>query len=348
MNLLEKIKILRCIKQIFKILEEPSFYPNDKRKNYLTRLFDQFTWGLKYHSINENYNFYGMDIKGSRQDFLDLKIFNKTRDKMIGVRDNEKEYNHTVLVTNKYVFYHYLNSLNIPTPNCLAVNIHGNMMFLNGVTKESDIFNGKNVFAKILECDKGFGVKCLESYDDFKKLKQLWKNENYLLQEAIEQHEELSRLYDKSINTIRIVTVYYNNDAHFFSSAFRCGSKISGVVDNISQGGFCIGINEDGTLKSPAFNEQRYGGPTSEIHPDSGTVFGEIKIPFYKEAIDITCELHRHLYGMGALGWDVAITPNGPIIIEGNEYWYGALNIKFDEDFKEKWMQLCKVNNITV
>lgn len=101
------MKILRCIKQVLEIVNEPSCYPEMKRKSYLMRIYDQLLWGLKYRAINVEYNFYGMDIEGLRQDYLDKKTFERTRDKINGLRHNKKGYNHAILLADKYVFYNF-------------------------------------------------------------------------------------------------------------------------------------------------------------------------------------------------------------------------------------------------
>lgn len=75
-----------------------------------------------------------------------------------------------------------------------------------------------------------------------------------------------------------------------------------------------------------------YGGKVIHEHPDSGFTFEGFKVPYFKEA----CE--EVLKGVKVIpdrfiGWDVAITPNGPVIIEANngphlpsvEMGYGGL-----------------------
>ena len=46
-----------------------------------------------------------------------------------------------------------------------------------------------------------------------------------------------------------------------------------------------------------------------------------IQIPFFKEAVEMAKELHSKLYRIHSVGWDIAITQEGPIFIEGNSRW---------------------------
>ena len=90
------------------------------------------------------------------------------------------------------------------------------------------------------------------------------------------------------------------------------------VIDNASSGGFFVGVNiDEGTLKDTGHYLSQYGGAKIKKHPDSGFIFEGFKVPYFKEA----CE--EVLKGIMVIpnrfiGWDVAITPNGPIIVEAN------------------------------
>ena len=77
---------------------------------------------------------------------------------------------------------------------------------------------------------------------------------------------------------------------------------------------------EKGKLMEIGFLKPRYGTSTKE-HPDTHVVFKDFEVPYYKEAEKMAVELHKRLYRCHSVGWDIAITPNGPIFIEGNSRW---------------------------
>ena len=56
-------------------------------------------------------------------------------------------------------------------------------------------------------------------------------------------------------------------------------------------------------------------------HPDNSIVFEGFEIPFFKEAVEMSKDLHSKLYRVHSIGWDIAITQNGPVFIEGNSLW---------------------------
>ena len=66
---------------------------------------------------------------------------------------------------------------------------------------------------------------------------------------------------------------------------------------------------------------RRGSGPSQEMleqHPVSGAVFSELQIPHWDEVLRITSEAHSMLPKFGVIGWDIAITDDGPLIIESN------------------------------
>lgn len=45
---------------------------------------------------------------------------------------------------------------------------------------------------------------------------------------------------------------------------------------------------------------------------------------------------HKSLYGIHSIGWDVAITDQGPVLIEGNDNWEISI-IQIDRGLKKEW-----------
>jgi hypothetical protein len=55
-----------------------------------------------------------------------------------------------------------------------------------------------------------------------------------------------------------------------------------------------------------------------EKHPQTNTVFKDYQLPCYKESIEMVKSLHQLFQNFFMIGWDIGITPEGPIVIEGN------------------------------
>ena len=94
-------------------------------------------------------------------------------------------------------------------------------------------------------------------------------------------------------------------------------------------------------LKDIGFYKPPFG-LKSDHHPDSGVYFSGFKIPMYKEAVELVVKAHKALYGIHSIGWDVAFTIDGPILIEGNDNWAISLMQACDRPLKTEWEAACK------
>ena len=59
-----------------------------------------------------------------------------------------------------------------------------------------------------------------------------------------------------------------------------------------------------------------------EAHPDTGHGFEGFVMPQWQECVALVSRAHRDVFGRFAtLGWDVVITPGGPLLLEANSGW---------------------------
>ena len=151
-------------------------------------------------------------------------------------------------------------------------------------------------------------------YFTLSELKNHYKG-NFIIQEKLKQNDFLNEIYPFSLNTIRIMTLRMNNEVNILSSIIRFGTNNS-VVDNVSSGGICFGVNSSGNF-SPfglAYNFEKVF-----THPNSGFRFEDNKFPFFSSVKDLAINLHNYLYHYNLVSWDLAIDDqNRPRFIEYN------------------------------
>lgn len=318
------------------ILKEKTYYPEKERKDFLKRYTENLIWIMKYVELNRFYNLYGFDVKSEikQNDYIDYKSFMNERNRRNGLYNS---YNYVVLLRDKFLFERYLGSFGIKTAHTIAVIENGEFkdLQLNKINSE-DIFK-KHVFIKNIDGECANGVYSIPNYDCYLKNKKNFKNGRFIIQEKLCQHEGLSKLYDKSINTIRIVTINKNEKIDILAAGLRVGTNKSGSVDNWAAGGLYIEIDKDGKLTKNGFAKPIYGGK-KEIHPDSKIKFEGYPIPMYEKVKELVINAHQTMYGINSIGWDVAITPDGPCLIEGNDNWEVSL-MQVNRGLKEKWRQ---------
>lgn len=138
---------------------------------------------------------------------------------------------------------------------------------------------------------------------------------NYLLQEKIKNSKSLSTLYNKSINTFRIMTYVWNNKICHCPVILRIGQG-GNFVDNAHAGGMFIGIKDNGSFCDTAYTEfqSRY-----DKHPDSGIEFKGYKIPQVKDVIENAKILHAKIPQIGIISWDFTLNEKDEtVLIEMN------------------------------
>lgn len=183
----------------------------------------------------------------------------------------------------------------------------------------NDFFkDNKTFFAKPVSDFGGHGVERItipDGTDVSELVSKLKANRQYLIEQQIQQHAEMNKLCDKSVNTLRIVTLTADGITHVPYVLLRMGNGDSNV-DNISSGGLYTLVSNTGTLEFPAFCDKT--GKYYTEHPYSGTVFKGFTIPYFEDALDLCRQAAKVEPRLGYIGWDVAITADRPVLIEGN------------------------------
>ena len=176
-------------------------------------------------------------------------------------------------------------------------------------------------FAKITDAFGGLGVKAVtvpETDEDRKKLFSGLREEHYgLAEEEIRQHSAMSSLCSRSVNTLRMTTLIGKDGApHLMYVLIRIG-RGNADVDNITSGGMYSQIDiEEGVIRAPAFCDKT--GDVYYKHPVSGTEIVGFRIPYFEEAKALVLKAALKVPEVRYVGWDVAITENGPVFVEGN------------------------------
>ena len=173
-----------------------------------------------------------------------------------------------------------------------------------------------SIIVKPIDATGGKGVEKFSfvNDDDAKQLyNTLIEHKQLLVEECIKQHKEMSKLYDKSVNTLRMFTFYKDGKSYFLQAVLKIGN--GGVVDNFSSGGMYTYVDDTGTVFVEAIDQ---ADNIYHNHPISNTQIVGFKIPSFNEAVDLVKECAKVVPEVSYIGWDVAISENGPVIVEGN------------------------------
>jgi len=167
-----------------------------------------------------------------------------------------------------------------------------------------------------MQCGKGIEKYTISEKTDIQKLyEKLKENGQILVEEVVKQSTALQTLFPNAVNTLRIVTARKDGKTTVLFRAIRIGNG-DNVVDNFNHGGMYSVINEKGMIEKPAIDKQ---GNVYETHPMTGTKIVGFQIPKFDEAIQMVKEASKKVEAVRLVGWDIAITENGPVMIEGNQ-----------------------------
>ena len=176
------------------------------------------------------------------------------------------------------------------------------------------------IFAKPAHgcCGKGIEKLTVADYPTPEAFLEYVKSKDLpVLEQVLPQHPEMARLHPQSVNTMRIVTDRVGDTVHIAYITLKLGVG-EGFCDNTGQGGIMVRVDpETGVILSDATDDY-YNIYVS--HPDTGVVFKGYQLPMVPEAVALAQEAAKVVPQITHVGWDVAITPDGPAIIEGNEY----------------------------
>lgn len=164
----------------------------------------------------------------------------------------------------------------------------------------------------------GKGVEKLAAAD-FSSLEDMYRQLRQkgigVVEDVIVQHPAMASLNPGSLNTLRVVTVLNQSGAHILYAHVRIGNG-DRPVDNLHSGGMFAPIDlETGKIQYPAYDKNRM---TYETHPKTGTKIQGFQIPYWKETKALCLKAAVVVPQMRYIGWDVGLTADGPVFVEGN------------------------------
>lgn len=139
--------------------------------------------------------------------------------------------------------------------------------------------------------------------------------ERLFLEELVIQHPQLNVLCGACVNTMRVMTFNDHGKPEILWMGLRIGNGTNDVDNFHAQGMACAVDIQTGRLVGNAVNKD---GRHFEKHPISGIVFRDFQLPDFEKAKQLVLQACLESDKILVVGWDVAFSENGPVIIEGN------------------------------
>ena len=300
------------------------------KKNILRILYEAFVWMIRYRELPKFYFGHRLyhrgkpnvhDYLSKRDSFYLLNLNRRTgKNYLKGYCDN------------KVLFDLVITEAKLPVPQLLGYKI-GNRVYYkykDEVYTITDKESLKNILVTILQDTVVIFIKPINAYggkncfllskenvtDIYTKLFNMGE---FLFQKKLEQHAAVNKIYPYAINTVRFDSYTDDNGrTTILNALIRFGTKKS-VVDNASSGGFFVNVDlETGRIFPQGVQFLVHGYDVFYKHPDTQTILADYQLPHFDDAKKLVVKASKVL-PLRIAGWDIAITPDGPVVIEVND-----------------------------
>src|SRR5437868_6316676 len=141
-----------------------------------------------------------------------------------------------------------------------------------------------------------------------------------LIQTRLRNHPGLAPLNNDALSTVRVLTCLNEaGEPELVGAALRMAIGGNHVVDNLHAGGIAAAVDLDSGRLGPASN---LGADSSlgwiRRHPNSEAPVTGVVLPMWDEVRMLAVRAHKAFDDRVLVGWDIAITPDGPMVVEAN------------------------------
>lgn len=239
------------------------------------------------------------------------------------------------IFVDKYLFYIVFSPF-VKTPKVYSLIYDGK------ITNVVDSFDSDHLYESLLGLNggvikyragaNGFGIYIFDVHNDclMYNNKEITRDDLAeivskfkfgIIQEKIVQGQFTKSLFEKTTNTIRIVSMRKKNEVEheIIAAIQRIGTNKSAPVDNFAQGGGCAIIDLETGVFGTVGRITENGPVFSDNHPDTGMTIKGLKVPNWDEIKTTIVSLTRKLPFFYFAAWDVVVCDDGISLIEINQ-----------------------------
>lgn len=146
-----------------------------------------------------------------------------------------------------------------------------------------------------------------------------------ILQRALRPHPALAAIAPNAVSTVRFVTY---EDARGEPQALRASLRLpaaDAIVDNAHAGGMFAAVDLVTGRLGKVLRRRPDGllEPHAELNARPG--IADTLVEVWPSVLALALAAQRAAAPVPFLGWDIAITTEGPLLLEGNNMWDGCL-----------------------
>lgn len=149
----------------------------------------------------------------------------------------------------------------------------------------------------------------------------------FVIQQRLRNHAELVRLSGNSnLQTVRFISFI---DMAGGADILQAHLKLitgDNITDNFEYGlmgniGAQVSLVDGKLANAITIALDGSGIKTVVAHPQTDICFAGFQLPFWSEACSLVRRAALKFSPIRTIGWDIALTPDGPVVLEGNIWW---------------------------
>lgn len=303
-------------------------------KNRWTMLIDHLRWISREREFNSHYYAQGINGKGEHaSDFIGRRSFSRySRLYADLIRNNSASgalLSRDILIKDKFYCSAILKAAGFSVIENLFLVVNGCFYPLAETKTISALADG-DYFLKNTMMESGCGVIGFSMHNGtilisdgrsgIDVIEEITGTGRWIVQKKKLSHAVIRAINETALNTTRIYTIATVKGIEYLGGfqAFATGGS---ATDSWQYGAVYVSIdpytNSLGRFGITSLSDLREG--VLFQHPDSGVDFSGYQIPFMKDSLALCRKAHSLFDHAFIIGWDVAITDDGPVVVEANE-----------------------------
>ena len=294
-----------------------------KTKGLTTREYADFEFEKRSDEFRKS--FLGINEQRFYLDYLNpKKYYSLARNKYIAHKMLEG-----IGVRKSLLYCYYMPEARYPDNNECADELSGVLRILkmknvhSCVIKTTESSHGDNVWViKDIEYRENDALLTRFDGEQF-MISSVLGRDALIFEKIVKQTNQFASFNVSSVNTIRFMTVLYPDGTARVIGTFMKMGRAGKCVDNAGAGGnvdVCVDV-ETGEIKYAIQFDGWRKIKEIEKHPDSGNQLNGVVIENWQAIKEEVKKFQQSFPYCKAAGWDIAITDEGPVVIEVNDFW---------------------------
>jgi hypothetical protein len=243
------------------------------------------------------------------------------------------DYTKLTILADKLKFARFCVEIGVPTPPLLGIARDGVLTLEPGAADKFE----QDLFIKPLRSKGSRGIGVFRNvapgrYRDeagieidratlMHRVAERSKSAPLMVQQRLSNHPDIADLADQSLVAVRVITCKSDPGQNsIITYAFiRIITRLEPAWPVTYELGIAIDL-ATGRLGPATGDKEKWLLEWWDVHPVTGAQVTGRLMPHWEEIKAIALKAHNAAQGRLLVGWDIAVTPQGPLLLEGNSY----------------------------